>query len=93
MQFLPEVKRILKEYNLTLMGINQHIGSLFMTGEAYVDSAKTLLEVAKQFDTIEFLDMGGGFGIPYKKQDGEPVITSYSIHYTKLYEKMREETS
>ncbi len=72
MQFLPEVKRILKEYNLTLMGINQHIGSLFMTGEAYVDSAKTLLEVAKQFDTIEFLDMGGGFGIPYKKQDGEP---------------------
>lgn len=72
MQYLPEVKRILKEYNLKLIGINQHIGSLFMTGEAYVTSAETLFEVAKQFDDLEFIDMGGGFGIPYQKQDNQP---------------------
>jgi diaminopimelate decarboxylase len=70
-QFLPQVKNILKEYNLKLIGINQHIGSLFMSGEAYVKSAETLLSVAGDFEDLEFIDMGGGFGIPYKKQSNE----------------------
>jgi diaminopimelate decarboxylase len=72
MQFLPEVRRVLEKYNLRLTGINQHIGSLFMDGEAYIKSAETLLSVAMGFDDLLFIDMGGGFGIPYKKQENEP---------------------
>jgi len=34
--FIPQVKEILKKYNLKLVGINQHIGSLFMEGSAYI---------------------------------------------------------
>lgn len=71
MQYLPRVRKLLKEYELKLIGINQHIGSLFMTGEAYVKSAETLLEIASDFEDLEFVDMGGGFGIPYKKQSNE----------------------
>jgi len=68
---LPEVKALLKKYNLTLVGINQHIGSLFMEGTKYKESAQSLFKIAKAFDTLEFIDMGGGFGIPYKKAEGE----------------------
>lgn len=71
LRFLPKVKEILKTYNLNLIGINQHIGSLFMTGDAYTKSAETILSVAKEFDDLEFIDLGGGFGIPYKKQNDE----------------------
>jgi diaminopimelate decarboxylase len=71
LKFVPEVKKILKKYNLKLIGINQHIGSLFMNGSNYVKSAETILELAKQFEDIEFVDIGGGFGIPYKKQENE----------------------
>lgn len=70
-KFIPEVKRILKKYNLKLIGINQHIGSLFMNGGNYVKSVETILNLAKEFDDIEFLDLGGGFGIPYKKQENQ----------------------
>ncbi len=70
-EFIPQVKEILKKYNLTLIGINQHIGSLFMTGEAFVKSIGSLLEIAKQFENLKFIDMGGGFGIPYKKEFDE----------------------
>ena len=38
-----------------------------MTGEAFVKSIGSLLEIAKQFENLKFIDMGGGFGIPYKK--------------------------
>lgn len=68
---IPQVKEILKKYNLHLIGINQHIGSLFMTGDAFVKSIDSLLEIAVQFPDLDFIDMGGGFGIPYKKEEGE----------------------
>jgi diaminopimelate decarboxylase len=72
MRSIPEVKRIITEYNLKLIGINQHIGSLFMDSEAYLNSAKNILSIARQFDDLEFIDLGGGFGIPYKKQSDQP---------------------
>ena len=71
MNSIPEVKRIIREYNLKLIGINQHIGSLFMDGEAYLQSTGNILSIARQFDDLEFVDLGGGFGIPYKKQSGQ----------------------
>jgi len=63
---VPEVKNILKKYNLKLAGINQHIGSFFLRPDEYVDGVKAFLEIAKQFKGLEFVDFGGGFGIPYE---------------------------
>ena len=71
MKSIPEVKRIIKEYHLKLIGINQHIGSLFMDGEAYLESTGNILSIAKEFDDLEFIDLGGGFGIPYEKQSDQ----------------------
>jgi diaminopimelate decarboxylase len=71
MDSIPQVKKIIKEYSLKLIGINQHIGSLFMDGVAYLKSTANILAVARQFDDLEFIDFGGGFGIPYKKQSGQ----------------------
>ncbi len=68
---IPEVDKILKEYKLTLIGINQHIGSLFMDYRPFIDGVSTILSIAKRFDNLEFIDLGGGFGIPYRKQEGE----------------------
>lgn len=71
MRYIPQVKEILKKYNLKLTGINQHIGSLFMDSEAYLESTRNILSVAKEFPELEFIDLGGGFGIPYRKQDNQ----------------------
>jgi diaminopimelate decarboxylase len=66
-----EIKAILKEYRLNLAGMNQHIGSQIMEGSPYLESTKAILEVAGCFEGLQFIDLGGGFGIPYHKQDGE----------------------
>lgn len=66
-EFYPEVKKILEKYDLQLAGINQHIGSLFLEAEPYVKAAKSLLDmIAENFSGLEFIDFGGGFGVPYK---------------------------
>lgn len=69
--FVPQVKALLKKYKLRLVGINQHIGSLFMEGGHYVEGVQSVLRLAEQFENLEFVDMGGGFGIPYHKQAGQ----------------------
>lgn len=70
-KYIPRVKELLKKYDLKLVGINQHIGSLFMSKEAFVQSIGALFDIARQFEGLRFVDMGGGFGIPYHKEDGE----------------------
>ncbi len=71
-EYIPEFKQILKKYDLKLVGINQHIGSLFMDGDKYIEGVKAILNIAKQFDDLEFVDLGGGFGIPYEKLNDQP---------------------
>lgn len=69
---IPEVKQILSEYSLRLAGINQHIGSLFMEPDSYFEGIKSAMAIAENFEDLDFIDFGGGFGIPYHKLDGEP---------------------
>jgi len=68
---IPDVKRILSSCRLKLVGINMHIGSLFMDPEIYVPPVKSLLAIAERFPTLELIDFGGGFGVPYHKHQGE----------------------
>ncbi len=68
---MPEVRSILKKYDLHLIGINQHIGSLFMDAQGYLDAMDFLLELASGLKNLEIIDFGGGFGIPYHKYEDE----------------------
>lgn len=83
-EFYPEVKEILEKYDLHLVGINQHIGSLFLEAEPYVNAARSLLDlIAENFPGLEFIDFGGGFGVPYKPEEKRLVLSELS---RKLFE-------
>jgi diaminopimelate decarboxylase len=69
--FIEALKATVQKYDLHLAGLNQHIGSLFMSADSYIDAALFMLSFAKEFPELEFIDFGGGFGIPYRKQEGE----------------------
>lgn len=70
-EYLDEVREICEKYELTIIGINQHIGSLFMKSDDYIEGVKRLIHYAKEFENLKFIDFGGGFGIPYKRMSGE----------------------
>ena len=70
LQQLSEMKEILKKHSLTLVGLNHHIGSGFEDGAEYIAAAEVACETALQFDSLEFIDLGGGFYINYHKLDG-----------------------
>lgn len=68
---IPQIFEIAKTYSLKIVGINQHIGSLFMDPKPYLDAVTNLLRIALRFENLEFIDFGGGYGIPYHKLDDE----------------------
>ncbi len=68
---IDKIFEIAGRYNLSIVGINQHIGSLFMKPDPYLEAVSNLLNIAKRFDNLEFIDFGGGYGIPYHKLDDE----------------------
>lgn len=73
---LPQLLGLLEKHGLKLAGLNQHIGSLFMSPEPYLDAAALLLRFIEslppeRFNELKIIDFGGGFGIPYRKYENE----------------------
>ncbi len=90
-RFAGELHASLARHDLRLAGLNQHIGSLFMSGDEYLEAAKFLLSFAEDFPGIDFVDFGGGFGIPYHKEDGEKRL-DLSLFGARLREVVEEWT-
>ncbi|MGN0300112.1 MAG: diaminopimelate decarboxylase [Lachnospiraceae bacterium] len=68
---IDKIFEIADKYDLKIVGINQHIGSGFLDPKPYIDAVTNLLRIADRFDNLEFIDFGGGYGIPYHKLDDE----------------------
>jgi len=63
---LEEACAIAEQYDLTIAGLNQHIGSFVLDAETYLGGVRALLPIAMRFPDLEFIDLGGGFGMPYE---------------------------
>ena len=70
-EYIPDVLKIIRRFNLRLTGINQHAGSLFLERTQFLQSFDALFDIARQFEDLEFINLGGGFGIPYHKMEGQ----------------------
>lgn len=86
---IDKIFEIAEKYNLTIAGINQHVGSLFMDPKPYLAAVENFLRIARTFKDLEFIDFGGGYGIPYHKLDDEADFDMAS--FTESLEKILEE--
>lgn len=65
---LALAQEIASDFDMTITGLNQHIGSLFLEPDAYLSAAAFILDVAAGLPTVKMVDLGGGFGIPYRHE-------------------------
>lgn len=77
-------------------GMHMHIGSGILDAAPYVLAVEKLLEIAKRVHEevgidFEFIDIGGGFGIPYKPDDKELDLAEFSSKVVSLFKgKVKE---
>ena len=73
---LDVAKGILGHSGVKVVGLHMHLGSPILKTEPYQDGAakglKLIEELRKQGHPISVLNMGGGFGIHYRKQEAQP---------------------
>ncbi len=67
---INQITALTDRYDLTVVGLHQHIGSGFSNADDFADSVDLLIEACKRFPEARFLNVGGGIGIPYRV--GEP---------------------
>lgn len=66
---LPHILRIIKTYNLNVIGLHMHTGSDILDAEVFLKMAEILFSISRDFPDLEFLDFGSGFKVAYKQGD------------------------
>jgi diaminopimelate decarboxylase len=73
---LDVAKNVVGNPNVRVIGLHMHLGSPILSATPYqqgVDKGLVLIEqLRKQGHPISVLNMGGGFGIHYRKQEAQP---------------------
>ena len=70
---VPAIQAIARRYRLDVRGLHQHIGSGILDARSFWLAIRVLLSTAGAFPDLQFLNVGGGLGIPYRPED--PRIT------------------
>jgi diaminopimelate decarboxylase len=63
---IEKVVRVVQQTNLFICGLHIHTGSEIKDVEVFAKGIEVLFDAAQQFSELEFLDLGGGFKVPYK---------------------------
>lgn len=71
---IEQVKAVVKEHNIFIRGLHIHTGSEIKDAEVFVKGIEVLFDIIPHFTELEFIDLGGGFKVPYKEGDPETDI-------------------
>lgn len=82
---IPHVLRIVENTKMHINGIHMHTGSDILDIEVFLYAAEILFDAAKNFKTLDFLDFGSGFKVPYKKGDIETNIEELGRKLSKRF--------
>ncbi len=75
-RFQQLAAKVLHEPRLKLTGIHMHLGSPILTTDPYEAAGKKAVEVVRGLraagHAIDWINLGGGFGISYRQNEGLP---------------------
>lgn len=69
---LLDLFKVVEKYNLHIIGTHQHLGTLFLNDKIpdYIEGVKAGLSIVERlFPDVKIVDLGGGFGVPYKPDE------------------------
>ena len=71
---LDRILKLVNQYNLFIRDLHIHTGSDIKDVDVFVKGIEVLFDLIPHFKELEFIDLGGGFKVPYKEGDTETDI-------------------
>jgi diaminopimelate decarboxylase len=88
---MPHVHRVVEATNLRVEGLHMHTGSDILDVEVFLRGAEIMLDVARAFPDLDYVDFGSGFKVPYKPDDYFTDIESLGKDLTRYFKKFCKE--
>ena len=63
---LAQAREVAAKHGVRINGIHSHIGTGIYTAAPMLEAMELVLQNAREFPDLEFIDFGGGFGVPYR---------------------------
>ncbi len=71
---IGKVVDVVQQHNIFVNDLHIHTGSEIKDVDVFVKGIEVLFDVIPHFKELEFIDLGGGFKVPYKEGDAETDI-------------------
>lgn len=88
---MPHLLRVIETNNMHIEGIHMHTGSDILDVEVFLRAANILLDTAKNFKELKYVDFGSGFKVPYKPDDYATNIEELGKELTTGFKKFCKE--
>ena len=71
---VDKILALVKQYDLYIADLHIHTGSEIKDVDVFVRGIAILFDIVPQFTELKFIDLGGGFKVPYEEGDVETDI-------------------
>ena len=88
---IPHLLRIVNNTKIKVNGIHMHTGSDILDIDVFLRASEILFETAKNFSSLEFIDFGSGFKVPYFPNDSETNIEELGNKLSKRFNSFCKE--
>jgi len=68
---VEKILSIVQQYHLQIKDLHIHTGSEIKDVDVFLKGIEVLFEIVPHFPELEFIDLGGGFKVPYQEGDTE----------------------
>lgn len=90
---MAEVMQCIRQYELNLVGLHQHIGSGVHNLTEYRAALDVLLDVARDIDGLAFINVGGGLSTPQHPDDLDLDADAFREQVTRPLQRFTERYS
>lgn len=80
-----EVLNIARRYGLKIIGVHEHIGSGWLDYREALLAMDIIFEIARQIPGLKFVDLGGGFGVPYQPGEKRLDLQKLGLEYNQKF--------
>ena len=88
---LPHVHRVVEATGLKVEGLHMHTGSDILDVEVFLRGTDIMLDVARSFPDLVYIDFGSGFKVAYKPDDYFTDMDTLGRDLTKRFKKFCKE--
>ncbi len=89
-ELLDKILAMVKELDLHICGLHVHTGSEIKDVSVFIQVANIFFDLVPHFPELQFLDLGGGFKVPYKEGEVGTDMQELGAKVSEFLQKLKE---